>query len=210
MLTVVTKFGVISRLSRNELSKAAAKQIVLLNRNYIRGYINCNSTRFLKKNRHTLLQLSVQNLNSNIGLSYSTDNNELSSVQYEKVCNETLESLTEYFEELIEAAAHLSDGDVSYGDGVLTIKFGDPHGTYVINRQTPNKQIWLSSPKSGPKRYDFINGQWVYKHDGKTLHELLNNEIPAIVKNQACFDKCSFSGKEKEAVIDNFSVEKYK
>lgn len=83
-------------------------------------------------------------------------------------------------------------------DGVLTVIFGDPYGTYVINRQTPNKQIWLSSPKSGPKRYDFINGQWIYKHDGKTLHELLNNEIPSIVKNQACFDKCSFSGKNKQ------------
>lgn len=84
-------------------------------------------------------------------------------------------------------------------DGVLTVKFGDLHGTYVINRQTPNKQIWLSSPKSGPKRYDFINGQWVYKHDGKTLHELLNIEISAIVESQACFDKCSFSGKEKRS-----------
>ena len=30
-------------------------------------------------------------------------------------------------------------------------------GTYVINKQTPNKQIWLSSPISGPKRYDLSN-----------------------------------------------------
>lgn len=36
-------------------------------------------------------------------------------MQYEKVCDETLDSLTEYFEELIEAAAHLPDADVSYG-----------------------------------------------------------------------------------------------
>lgn len=81
-------------------------------------------------------------------------------------------------------------------DGVLTVKFGELHGTYVINRQTPNKQIWLSSPKSGPKRYDFINSQWIYKHDGKSLHELLNSEIPGIVKSEACFDKCTFSGRE--------------
>jgi len=93
-------------------------------------------------------------------------------------------------------------------DGVLTVKFGKPHGTYVINRQTPNKQIWLSSPKSGPKRYDFVNNQWIYKHDGKTLHELLNNEIPTIVKIETCFDKCSFSGKKKQAVIDSFSSKK--
>lgn len=29
--------------------------------------------------------------------------------------------------------------------GVLTLKLGS-HGTYVINKQPPNKQIWLSSP----------------------------------------------------------------
>lgn len=30
--------------------------------------------------------------------------------------------------------------------GVLTVNVGGNHGTYVINKQTPNKQIWLSSP----------------------------------------------------------------
>ncbi len=34
--------------------------------------------------------------------------------------------------------------------GVLTVKVGGDHGTYVINKQTPNRQIWLSSPT----RYD--------------------------------------------------------
>ena len=30
--------------------------------------------------------------------------------------------------------------------GVLTVRLGD-NGTYVLNKQPPNKQIWLSSPK---------------------------------------------------------------
>lgn len=30
-------------------------------------------------------------------------------------------------------------------DGVLTVQLGSK-GTYVINKQTPNRQIWLSSP----------------------------------------------------------------
>ncbi|XP_043802441.1 frataxin homolog, mitochondrial [Apis laboriosa] len=120
---------------------------------------------------------------------------ELTSVQFEKVSDETLTSLTEHFDELVEQAIHLSDADVSYGDGVLTVKFGDSYGTYVINRQSPNRQIWLSSPKSGPKRYDFIDGKWIYKYDGKSLHELLDDEIPAIIGDQTNFNKCSFSGK---------------
>lgn len=66
-------------------------------------------------------------------------------------------------------------------------------GTYVLNKQPPNKQIWLSSPISGPKRYDwviegdrmyekqdsrpFTHGQWIYLRDGSHLTELLNSEL---------------------------------
>lgn len=32
----------------------------------------------------------------------------------------------------------------------------DGVGTYVLNKQPPNKQVWLSSPVSGPKRYDWV------------------------------------------------------
>lgn len=74
-----------------------------------------------------------------------------------------------------------------------------PHGTYVLNKQPPNKQIWISSPISGPKRYDWVllkgegqnqkegtgmdvegdlrGGQWVYLRDGSTLTELLKKEL---------------------------------
>lgn len=40
---------------------------------------------------------------------------------------------------------------------MLSLKF-PPHGTYVLNKQPANKQIWLSSPVSGPKRYDYVAG----------------------------------------------------
>lgn len=73
--------------------------------------------------------------------------------------------------------------------GVLTLAF-PPNGTYVINKQPPNKQIWLSSPLTGPKRYDYVmlsegqdakegtgRGEWVYLRDGSTLTELLEKEI---------------------------------
>lgn len=73
--------------------------------------------------------------------------------------------------------------------GVLTLKF-PPNGTYVINKQPPNKQIWLSSPISGPKRYDYAvwsegqdakegtgAGAWVYLRDGSTLAALLQGEL---------------------------------
>lgn len=75
------------------------------------------------------------------------------------------------------------------------MNFGDPYGTYVINRQSPNRQIWLSSPVSGPKRYDFVcDGEyWLYKHDGRSLHQLLQTEISSIITNKVDFAKCLYS-----------------
>lgn len=65
-------------------------------------------------------------------------------------------------------------------NGVLNVYLAK-HGTYVINKQTPNRQIWLSSPKSGPKRYDYVEGSWVYSHDGISLNELLSRELSTIL-----------------------------
>jgi frataxin len=72
--------------------------------------------------------------------------------------------------------------------GVMTIGF-PKIGEYVINKQPPNKQIWLSSPKSGPKRFDWVvvsedqsskqdtaTGGWVYLRDGSFLDEILFSE----------------------------------
>ncbi|XP_058117355.1 frataxin homolog, mitochondrial-like [Anopheles ziemanni] len=118
----------------------------------------------------------------------------IDSVTYETVCSDTLESLCDYFEEVIEETAVLKHADVTYGDGVFTVNFGPPHGTYVINRQSPNRQIWLSSPTSGPKRYDFVpnkrtinEGYWLYRHDGVTLHQLLQQEISVIAGRKLDF-----------------------
>lgn len=111
-------------------------------------------------------------------------------------CNETLESLLEKLEGLEDYCEKLpTDFDVILSDGVLTVTFGAKIGTYVINKQTPNHQIWLSSPVSGPKRYDWVPGRgWLYKHEDCTLHELLTREISAIVGNEVKFDSCFGSG----------------
>ncbi|EAU35815.1 hypothetical protein ATEG_04013 [Aspergillus terreus NIH2624] len=85
-----------------------------------------------------------------------------------------------------------SDMEAEYSAGVLNISVPGV-GTYVLNKQPPNKQIWLSSPISGPKRYDwvvmgdqmhekqdtrpFVNGQWIYLRDGSNLTDLLNSEL---------------------------------
>jgi len=99
---------------------------------------------------------------------------------YEKASSEVLEHLAEAFDVLLEDC-YPRDFDISMANGVLTIQLKD-HGTYVINKQTPNRQIWLSSPSSGPKRYDLTDDHnWIYHHDGRSIYQLLNEEFSQIL-----------------------------
>ncbi|KAL2166823.1 hypothetical protein VTG60DRAFT_2099 [Thermothelomyces hinnuleus] len=111
----------------------------------------------------------------------------ISFSEYHNIADEYLERLLTRLEELQDER---EDVDVEFSSGVLTLSLGPDVGTYVINKQPPNKQIWLSSPKTGPKRYDYVvlgegqnekqdtaTGDWVYLRDGSTLNELLKNEI---------------------------------
>lgn len=70
------------------------------------------------------------------------------------------------------------DFDVDLSQGVLTIHIGHV-GTYVLNTQTPNRQIWMSSPTSGPWRYGWHPNrcEWVSSRDGHCLSTRLSNEL---------------------------------
>ncbi|KAM8963078.1 phosphatidylinositol 4-phosphate 5-kinase type-1 beta isoform 1-T1 [Lycaon pictus] len=119
----------------------------------------------------------------------------LDETTYERLAETTLDSLAEFFEDLADKPYTLEDYDVSFGSGVLTVKLGGDLGTYVINKQTPNKQIWLSSPSSGPKRYDWTGKNWVYSHDGVSLHELLATELTKAFKIKLDLSSLAYSGK---------------
>lgn len=75
----------------------------------------------------------------------------------------------------------------------MTLTF-PPNGTYVINKQPPNRQIWLSSPITGPKRYNWVVlgesmsekqgsgiGDWIYIRDGSSMTQLLASELGIVV-----------------------------
>ncbi|KAM4808815.1 frataxin, mitochondrial [Rhinophrynus dorsalis] len=128
-----------------------------------------------------------------------TSASSLDETTYEKLAEDTLDSLAEFFEDLADQPFTPEDYDVSFGNGVLTVKLGGDMGTYVINKQTPNKQIWLSSPTSGPKRYDWTGAAWVYSHDGVQLHQLLAKELSIALNNKIDFSKLVNSGEEHTA-----------
>ncbi|GAB1600430.1 frataxin, mitochondrial-like [Argonauta hians] len=147
-------------------------------------YFKAYGLTYLKKLQFSKLPASC--------LLYCTDvTNSLGENEYVRIADETLESLLDSIESLEELENCPKGFDTSYSNGVLTVCLGDL-GTYVINKQSPNRQIWLSSPISGPKRYDFVGNKWIYKRDGTSLHGLLQEEISLIMKEDICFTDCSF------------------
>ena len=81
--------------------------------------------------------------------------------------------------------------DVDVADGVLNVNTSV--GTFVLNKQAPKLQLWLSSPVSGPAHYDMAPSaeevtkmpsapgpraqRWVSDRDGHRLDERLSQEL---------------------------------
>ena len=100
---------------------------------------------------------------------------------FHRAADELLGNLQDHVEAWGEDASDLTDFDFSHESGVVTISLGDK-GTYVINKQGPNRQIWMSSPVSGPLRYDYDGARkvWIYRRDGHALHERLRDELVSL------------------------------
>lgn len=146
----------------------------------------------------------------------------LSDAEYHEIADQFLNSLVLTLEEMADQDSQ-TGLEVEYSAGVLTI--GHPSkGDYVLNKQPPNKQIWLSSPVSGPKRYDWVlrssggmhskqdtegsegdvgddgtlgGGKWVYLRDGSSLSELLKDELGVVIAHETESD--ATSGREGPA-----------
>ncbi|KAH7021828.1 arabinogalactan endo-1,4-beta-galactosidase [Macrophomina phaseolina] len=111
---------------------------------------------------------------------------EISLSEYHEHADRYLEVLQQKLEDKQDAGEGV---EVEYSSGVLTVE-KPGIGTYVLNKQPPNKQIWLSSPITGPKRFDWVIhgesmhqkadggvGDWIYLRDGSSLTEILRKEL---------------------------------
>ncbi|MBQ4875012.1 MAG: iron donor protein CyaY [Rickettsiaceae bacterium H1] len=74
--------------------------------------------------------------------------------------------------------------EIEYEEGVLTIE--TIKGKYILNKNSPMKELWLSSPISGAHhfRFDSITGEWTNKTQ-KNLFNLLKDELLKIDINVA-------------------------
>ena len=133
----------------------------------------------------------------------------LSEAAFHDVADRTLDALTDVLDEIEDSStkAIASDEvDITYSQGVLTACLGEAAGTWVLNKQTPNRQIWWSSPLSGPKRFEWhedspanaeeevnapcsISGRWlVTRGEPVELGSLLADEMRGAFSVELEFD----------------------
>ncbi|CEG00980.1 Frataxin/CyaY [Ostreococcus tauri] len=93
----------------------------------------------------------------------------------------TLQHILDCVEALVESTD--LEVDVSLENGVLMVECGKS-GTFVLNKQTPNKQIWLASPVSGPLRYDYVSQRWLNMRDGHSLQYRFKHDFESICKTE--------------------------
>lgn len=75
----------------------------------------------------------------------------------------------------IENALDNSDVECSIVSGVMEIEFDDG-SKVIVNRHTPNKEIWLAA-KSGGFHFSFKNEQWLNTRDNSELFSKLSELI---------------------------------
>ena len=63
-----------------------------------------------------------------------------SESDYHTIADETLEDIQDVVEGTLEDL-DIEDFEINYASGVLTMSFG-PHGTWVLNKQTPNRKSY--------------------------------------------------------------------
>ena len=94
---------------------------------------------------------------------------------FDRMADKVIQRLMEALED------QLADAEVDLEGGILTVVLPEL-GSYLINKHRPNREIWLSSPKSGA---------WHFSHDPEAgwistrvvdderpnLHRLLANEL---------------------------------
>lgn len=76
--------------------------------------------------------------------------------EYNNIANELLDDLLDKLEVIEDSMDGFEVN--SSGDGVIHVNMADK-GTWVLNKQTPSRQIWLSSPITGPTHYRMVDNE---------------------------------------------------
>ncbi|GAB5367751.1 hypothetical protein AAMO2058_001258000 [Amorphochlora amoebiformis] len=78
--------------------------------------------------------------------------------------------------------------DMEFSSGVLSLV--TEQGVWIVNKHSASRQVWLSSPKSGPSKFEYNKEtqKWVSEREDKTaMHDLLVRELSELVGEEFSF-----------------------
>lgn len=94
----------------------------------------------------------------------------MNNTEFSKLAETTIIYIADKIEEQDKEGAL----DVDLQGDILNIETSE--GTYVINKQSAAKEIWLSSPISGPYHFFYEQEKWINRL-GLELMTILTNEL---------------------------------
>ena len=106
---------------------------------------------------------------------------EMTESEFDDQADEFLEDLMDDLEVLESTAG--PEFEIDYAMGVLTLVL-NVDTTYVINKQRPNRQVWMSSPTSGPRRFELDEedgNAWVDVRSRDNLLDVMKGELKELV-----------------------------
>lgn len=96
----------------------------------------------------------------------------LDASRYATLADEMLERIADTIDDVLG-----EEIDAELQGGVLTLSL-EAGGQYVLNKNAPMKQLWLSSPASGAWHFDYADGDWISTRTPRvTLDALLVREM---------------------------------
>ncbi len=89
--------------------------------------------------------------------------------------------ITDYLDTLLEKieASYWSVVDCELSEGVLKIQT-ETNEIFIINRNIPRQELWLSSPFSGGAHFTYSQEQWVNTRTEEPFEPLLFKELDQI------------------------------
>lgn len=88
-------------------------------------------------------------------------------LSYDRISKTTMQKIFSVLDRAID--------NVMIKDNVISIEVPKT-GVFVINRQPPKEEIWLSSPITGPYHFKRKNNEWI-DSKGNNLLEIISREI---------------------------------
>ena len=154
--------------------------------------LSVHSSPLISLNQFSIINARhIQTLSTNHSKRYSSSESVgfASESLYHSEADKVMDILTEKCDEFFDLTS--DEFDYKTASGVLTIDFGAKIGTFVINKQAPNQQIWLSSPISGPNHYDWdsTSKQWISSKDKHSLSSLLQTEFSKVTNTDINFEE---------------------